>query len=60
VHEWDACRADDRWAEGDAVVLGFGDSIRDDATALLACSISDRLFLPIGIWESPEGPDGRG
>ncbi|MEO3851744.1 terminase [Streptomyces sp. B8F3] len=59
-HGWDACRADDQLAEGDAVVLGFDGSLRDDATALIACRVSDRLLVPLGIWERPEGPDGKG
>lgn len=59
-HEWDACRTDATLADGDAIVLGFDGALRDDATALLACRLADRLFVPLGIWERPAGPDGKG
>ncbi|ASU81415.1 terminase [Nocardiopsis gilva YIM 90087] len=58
--DWDACRIDERLAEGDRIVLGFDGSIREDATVLIACRISDRLFVPLGIWERPDGPAGDG
>ncbi|GAU66671.1 hypothetical protein SSP35_03_03190 [Streptomyces sp. NBRC 110611] len=59
-HEWDVCRTDAELIDGDTIVLGFDGSIRDDATALVACRIEDRLFVPLGIWERPDGPDGKG
>jgi hypothetical protein len=58
-HEWDACRTDDALAEGDTIVLGFDGALRDDATALVACRVADRLVVPLGIWERPKGPAGR-
>ncbi|MGY0063377.1 hypothetical protein ACWY4P_43780 [Streptomyces sp. LZ34] len=59
-HEWDACRTDAALADRDAIVLGFDGALRDDATALLACRLADRLFVPLGIWERPAGLDGKG
>lgn len=59
-HQWDLCATDERLEEDDAIVLGFDGAIRDDATALVACRVSDRLFQPLGIWERPEGPSGDG
>ncbi|MBF6063026.1 terminase [Nocardia terpenica] len=49
--EYDACRVDDRLRPGDAITLGFDGGRSDDATALVACRISDRFFEPIRIWE---------
>lgn len=60
AHEWDACATEDRLAEGDVVVLGFDGSLREDATALVACRVEDRLMQPLGIWERPAGPAGDG
>ena len=40
-------------AEGDLVALGFDGSIRDDATALVACRISDGHLVLLGCWERP-------
>ena len=60
-HEWDACHAvGEEFSEGDTVTLGFDGSLREDATALIACRIDDRLFQPVGIWERPTGPQGDG
>lgn len=58
--DWDALATDDRLDEGDRIVLGFDGSIREDATVLIACRLEDRLFVPLGIWERPDGPDGQG
>lgn len=60
AHEWDACQTTDDLTEGDTVVLGFDGSLREDATALVACRVEDRLMQPIGIWERPAGPAGDG
>lgn len=57
-HEWEACGSDDRLQPGDEITLGFDGGKSDDATALVACRVSDRLFEPIKIWEKPDGvPD---
>lgn len=58
--DWDACISSERLEDGDRIVLGFDGSIREDATVLVACRVSDRLFVPLGIWERPEGPAGDG
>lgn len=50
--QYDACKVDDELAEGDTITLGFDGGKTDDATALVACRVNDRLFHPLGIWES--------
>jgi phage terminase large subunit-like protein len=40
---------------GEAITLGFDGSIRDDATAIIGCRLSDGHLFPIGIWERPHG-----
>ncbi|MFI8976904.1 hypothetical protein ACIGO9_28760 [Nocardia asteroides] len=45
---------------GDVVVLGFDGSRRrrrgvTDATALVACRVSDGLIVPLKVWEQPPG-----
>lgn len=47
-------------AAGDAVTLGFDGSRKrargvTDATALVACRVSDGHVFPIRVWEQPEG-----
>lgn len=44
---------------GDAVTLGFDGSVKDDATALVACRLSDGHLQVLGVWEKPEGPAGE-
>jgi phage terminase large subunit-like protein len=43
---------------GDSIVMGFDGGKTDDATALIAIRISDRMAFPIHIWQKPEGPMG--
>jgi|ERR671926_207675 hypothetical protein len=43
---------------GDAITLGFDGGKTDDATALVAIRLSDRMVFPIQIWQKPEGPMG--
>lgn len=43
---------------GDEIVLGFDGGRTDDATALVAIRIADRMAFPIQIWQKPEGPMG--
>ncbi|MFI2213044.1 terminase [Streptomyces sp. NPDC020141] len=57
---WGLCRRPEEIAEGDLVTLGFDGSIRDDATALTACRVSDGHIQLLGVWEKPEGPEGDG
>lgn len=45
-------------AKGDMITLGFDGSRRrkhgvTDATALVACRVSDGLVVPLGIWQQP-------
>lgn len=48
-----AARKDGDLRPGDEIVLGFDGGRTDDATALVAIRISDRLVVPIRIWEKP-------
>lgn len=57
---WGLCRRPEEIAEGELVTLGFDGSIRDDATALTACRVSDGHLQLLGLWEKPEGPAGEG
>ncbi|WP_241834058.1 terminase large subunit [Streptomyces sp. NTK 937] len=57
---WLLCRRDEEIAPGELVTLGFDGSIRDDATALTACRVSDGHLQLLGVWEKPEGPEGDG
>jgi len=43
---------------GDSIVVGFDGGKSDDATALVAIRVSDRMAFPIQIWQRPEGPAG--
>jgi len=50
-------------AERDEVTLGFDGSRKRargvaDATALVACRVSDGYVAPIRVWEQPDGPAG--
>jgi phage terminase large subunit-like protein len=58
--EWARCLSELRLQPGDEVVLGFDGGKTDDATALVAMRVSDRLVQPIGIWERPDGPLAKG
>lgn len=51
---------DDQIKPGEPIVLGFDGSRYDDATALVACRISDGLLDEIAVWEKPDGPRGLG
>lgn len=50
---WRAAEADDRLEDGDRVTIGFDGARTNDATALIACRISDALLQPLGVWEAP-------
>lgn len=62
--EWAArVAADVVVADGDAVTLGFDGSRRrsrgvTDATALVACRVSDGHMWLVEAWEQPDGPAG--
>lgn len=54
--ELQAARVERAFLEpGDEIVLGFDGGKTDDATALVAIRLSDRVAFPIGIWERPNG-----
>lgn len=57
--EWKDCEDTEKEPqEGDLIAIGFDGSIRDDATALVACRLTDGHIWPLGIWERPENaPD---
>ncbi|MGV9546869.1 terminase [Streptomyces ardesiacus] len=57
---WELCRRPEQLQPGDLVTLGFDGSIRDDATALVACRVSDGHLQLLGVWEKPEGVAGEG
>lgn len=46
-----------RLEPGERITLGFDGSRVGDATALVACRITDGLLVPLGVWEAPEGGD---
>lgn len=51
-------------ADKDAIVLGFDGSKgrkrgKADATALVACRVSDGHMFEVGVWEQPDGPAGK-
>ena len=58
--EWKACENGEiALADGELVTLGFDGSIRDDATALVACGVLSGHLQVLGIWEKPDpAPDG--
>ncbi|CAM5724271.1 Bacteriophage protein OS=Streptomyces microflavus OX=1919 GN=Smic_81360 PE=4 SV=1 [Streptomyces microflavus] len=58
VDAWQLCRRDEALADGELITLGFDGSIRDDATALTACRVTDGHIQLLGVWEKPEGPEG--
>jgi hypothetical protein len=43
---------------GTAIALGFDGSLRDDATVLIGCRMTDGFLFPIDIWAKPAGPEG--
>jgi phage terminase large subunit-like protein len=53
--DWDALTSIDGIAKGDVVTLGFDGSRYGDATALVACRLSDGLLELQGVWEAPKG-----
>ncbi|WP_431881838.1 terminase large subunit domain-containing protein [Micromonospora chalcea] len=57
--EWDAAgRADRALADRDLVTLGFDGSRFQDATALVACRVSDGHLELLECWERPESLPG--
>lgn len=64
--EWSAAQGLQMWGdkrdleEGDEVTLGFDGGKTDDATALVALRLRDKLLVPLAIWQKPDGPSGEG
>lgn len=42
---------------GDSITMGFDGGSTDDATALVAIRIRDRLIVPLAIWQRPDTTD---
>lgn len=62
--EWDGCADDVTLLPGEMITLGFDGSQKRargkaDATALIACRVSDGALFPLRIWEQPDGPMGE-
>ena len=38
---------------GDSIVLGFDGGRKDDATALVAIRLRDRMIVPLAVWQAP-------
>jgi hypothetical protein len=57
--EWSAVEdSTRRLVEGDTVTLGFDGAVRDDATALAVCRVSDGHLELVDCWEKdPRDPD---
>lgn len=52
--EFDACmREDAPLVDGDRITMFFDGSKSDDATALVACRVSDGHVVTLGVWERP-------
>lgn len=59
--EWLGCKDPTKTLnKGDLVTLGLDGAVRDDATAIVACRVSDGHMQLIGLWERPEGAAGDG
>lgn len=60
--EWKACRDTGRSVKrSDPITLGFDGSRgrakgKPDATALVACRVSDGHVWPVDVWEAPDSP----
>lgn len=42
---------------GDEITLGFDGGRTDDATALVAFRLRDKLLVPLAVWQKPDGVD---
>ncbi len=45
---------------GEQITLGFDGALTQDATALVACRVSDLFVFPLHIQEVPDGPESDG
>jgi phage terminase large subunit-like protein len=53
AESWANASSDERIEDGEKITLGFDGARHGDATALLACRLSDGLLEPLGVWEAP-------
>lgn len=53
-HEWNACIQPHTLYPDDVVTLGFDGSVRDDSTAIVACSLETGHLQVLGCWEKPD------
>lgn len=55
--EWKDCKEEDIRLdiENDLFALGFKGSVRNGATAVVACRLSDNALFLLGLWEKPVG-----
>lgn len=66
VTEWDnalqpnTLGSEEDLRPGDEIVLGFDGGKTEDATALVAIRVRDKLIVPIVIEQKPLGPQGEG
>lgn len=56
AEDWARLAVTDQLVDGDAVTLGFDGSRVGDATALVACRVSDGLLEPLAVWEDTGAP----
>ena len=58
--EWDANENPELALEdGEEICMFLDCSLSDDATALVACRLSDGFVKPLGLWQKPAGGRGR-
>lgn len=50
---WDMAARPDRLQAGESIALGFDGSKFRDATALVACRLSDGMLFQLRVWERP-------
>jgi phage terminase large subunit-like protein len=55
--DWYAQETDDEIQLGESITLGFDGARYHDATALVACRLSDGLIQLLEVWESPGGAE---
>jgi phage terminase large subunit-like protein len=53
AEDWNALAVEEEIAPGERITLGFDGARVGDATALVACRLSDGLIAPLATWEAP-------
>ncbi len=51
---WDMAAREIELAPGDLIALGFDGSRKLDATALIACRLTDGALFQLGVWSKPD------